>query len=110
MDEEVTPTIGYEEEKFSVEKIDFACYDMAGASKYRDLWERFYEKAKVSDWWEEAIIFVIDATDNIWFAVVKNELELLIKAKGIKGRDVPILFFANKMDRPNAFSHMDIAK
>lgn len=59
---------------------------------------------------KEAIIFVIDATDNIWFAVVKNELELLIKAKGIKGRDVPILFFANKMDRPNAFSHMDIAK
>ncbi len=53
---------------------------------------------------------MIDATDNIRFAVVKNELELLIKAKGIKGREVPILFFANKMDRPEAFSHIDIAK
>jgi len=49
-------------EKFSHTKIDFTCFDMSGQGKYRSLWEKYYAEA-------EAIIFVIDASDELRFGV-----------------------------------------
>lgn len=41
--------------------------------------------------------------------VVKDELELLLQHPDIEKRRVPILFFANKMDMPDALSSVKIA-
>jgi len=64
---------------------------MSGQSKYRSLWEQYYEES-------EAIIFVIDSADRLRIRVAKNELEELLRNPTINKRSLPILFYANKMD------------
>lgn len=41
--------------------------------------------------------------------VVKDELDILIKHPDIQNRRIPILFFANKIDCPDALSSVKIA-
>lgn len=41
--------------------------------------------------------------------VVKDELELLLTHADFRERHIPILFFANKMDMPEALSSVKIA-
>lgn len=41
--------------------------------------------------------------------VVKDELDILVQHPEIASRKVPILFFANKMDCPDALSAVKIA-
>ncbi len=55
---EIAATVGFKVETFSKSKIDFTVFDMSGQSKYRSLWEQYYEEA-------EAIIFVIDSADRL---------------------------------------------
>ena len=56
------------------------------------------------------MIFVVDSTDKLRIQVAKNELEILLDNAcnifklvlryklAIKKREIPVLFFANKMD------------
>ena len=76
---------------------------MSGQGKYRDMWQRFYDQAM-------AVIFVVDASDELRIAVAKNELEMLLDDKGLLERDVPILFFANKMDLATSLSVLDVSE
>ena len=48
---------------------------MSGQGRYRTLWEHYYAQS-------EAIIFVIDAADDLRFAVAQNELEMLLQHEG----------------------------
>lgn len=48
---------------------------MSGQSKYRTLWEHYYAQS-------EAIIFVVDAADDLRFAVAQNELQELLAHPG----------------------------
>ena len=57
LDEECSATVGMQEECFTKNKIKFTVYDMSGQSKYRDLWQQFYDQS-------EAILFVIDSADT----------------------------------------------
>ena len=75
---------------------------MSGQGKYRDLWESYYDQS-------EAIIFVIDAADRLRIKVAKNELEMLLQNQGLISREIPILFFANKMDLGTAMQPADVA-
>jgi ADP-ribosylation factor-like protein 6 len=87
---------------------------MSGQGKYRSLWEKYYSDA-------EAVIFVIDASDEMRFGVAKNELEMLLEHEGkssnpptmlpnlkslsaldIQKSQIPMLFFSNKSDLPHA--------
>ena len=49
-------------------------------------------------------MFVLDSADKIRFAVAKNELEMLLGHPDIKGKNIPVLFYANKMDLEGAAS------
>lgn len=80
----------------------FTAFDMSGQGKYRELWERYYKEC-------EGIIFVIDSSDKLRLAVVKDELELLIQHPDISSRSIPILFFANKKDLKDVMSTIKIA-
>ena len=75
--EDVTATVGFKEESFTKNKINFTAYDMSGQGKYRDLWQQYYEEA-------EAVIFVIDAADQLRIKVAKNELEMLLENKSLR--------------------------
>lgn len=94
---ETVPTVGYAVEEFTKNNIQFSAFDMSGQGKYRDLWNSYYNEA-------QGVIFVIDATDEIRFAVAKEELRIVLESQELKQRRVPILFFANKMDIHTAAS------
>src|SRR6056300_106798 len=72
---EIAATVGFKVETFSKSKINFTVFDMSGQGKYRSLWEKYYHEA-------EAVIFVVDAADELRFGVARNELELLLEHDG----------------------------
>lgn len=74
---------------------------MSGHGKYRDLWEHYYREC-------EGIIFVVDSSDTLRIAVVKDELDILLQHPDIVTRRIPILFFANKMDLRDSLSTFKI--
>jgi ADP-ribosylation factor-like protein 6 len=53
---------------------------------------------------------VVDAADKLRIKVARNELEILLDHPSIKKREVPILFFANKMDLAIAMNEQQVAK
>mmetsp|Transcript_10121 Transcript_10121/g.21335 ORF Transcript_10121/g.21335 Transcript_10121/m.21335 type:complete len:203 (-) Transcript_10121:334-942(-) len=98
---EVTPTVGFSVEEFAKDNIHFTIFDMSGQSRYRELWEHYYRDV-------QAIVYVLDSTDRIRMAVAKDELEMLLNHKDIQNRNIPVLFFANKMDLAGAMQPVDI--
>ena len=44
---EVTPTVGYAQDEFVRGPLNLTVFDMAGASRYRELWSQYYREAKV---------------------------------------------------------------
>ena len=109
------PTIGMVTDSFQHSNIKFTVYDMSGQSKYRNLWEVVLSANDVG-----AIVFVIDSTDQLRLVVAKDELDLILdqpmfsssSADGgnnnnSKRKDIPILFYANKMDLPGALGYED---
>ncbi|KAG7390243.1 hypothetical protein PHYPSEUDO_008381 [Phytophthora pseudosyringae] len=97
---EVVPTIGFQVEEFTKSNLNFTVFDMSGQSRYRSLWENYYSDV-------QAIIYVLDCTDTIRMCVAKDELEQLVQHKELSSKKVPILFFANKMDLPNALTPVE---
>ncbi|XP_063220256.1 ADP-ribosylation factor-like protein 6 isoform X2 [Bacillus rossius redtenbacheri] len=99
---DIVPTVGFNVEKFRNQNIGFTAFDMSGQGRYRDLWEHYYKGC-------HGIIFVVDSSDKLRLVVVREELELLLQHPDICYQSIPILFFANKMDLPEALSSVKIA-
>jgi ADP-ribosylation factor-like protein 6 len=57
---EVTPTVGYNIEKFEKANVNFTMFDMSGQNKYRDMWSDYCKNV-------DGIIFVIDSVDKLRF-------------------------------------------
>ena len=99
---ETVPTIGFSAESFRAGNVEFACFDMAGQEKYRSLWERYYCDV-------EAVIFVCDAADRIRLCIARDELDTMLAHPDIASKSqLPILFFANKMDLLDAMEPADV--
>lgn len=86
----------------SDQNVGFTAFDMSGQGRYRELWENYYKDC-------EGIIFVIDSSDKLRLAVVKDELDLLIQHPDIVAKCIPILFLANKKDLRDGMSSIKIA-
>ena len=97
----VVPTVGYSQESFDYDKLNFTAFDMSGQGKYRNLWESFYGEV-------DGVIFVVDSADRVRIAVAEDELTILLKE--IKDRPIPILFFANKQDLANSLSSSEVSE
>lgn len=95
---DIVPTVGFSVDEFHKNGLAFTVIDMSGQGRYRNLWEHYYKDVG-------GIIFTIDSTDKIRMCVAKDELESLLGHGAL--RDVPLLFFANKMDRPTAISPVE---
>lgn len=102
-DNDIQATVGFMVEKFQHGKVDFTMWDMSGSSKYRSLWEKYLREAN-------AIIFVIDSSDTSRLGVVESELEMLLEHEDLKENPLPLLFFANKADRPESRTASEISK
>jgi len=92
---ETVPTVGFSTEEFQKHGVNFCAFDMSGQSRYRNLWEHYYGDV-------EGIIVVVDATDKLRFAVVKDELETMLQDERVREKKIPVLFLSNKMDLPTA--------
>ncbi|KDO23717.1 hypothetical protein SPRG_10495 [Saprolegnia parasitica CBS 223.65] len=97
---EVVPTVGFQVEEFAKHNLSFTVFDMSGQSRYRSLWENYYQDV-------QAIIFVMDSTDTIRMCVVKDELEQILAHKDLAPKKIPILFFANKMDLAHSLTPVE---
>merc|ERR1712098_294564 len=100
-DEVVTtiPTIGFNVETITTDKITFTVWDIGGQDKIRPLWKHYYEDT-------EAIIFVVDSNDQDRLKLAKEELHTMLRDDQI--RDAIILVMANKQDLPNAMSAQEL--
>jgi len=94
---EATPTVGFLVDTFRYQNLSFTCFDMSGQSRFRSLWETYYDGV-------EAIVFVVDSSDKIRVCVAKDELEELLSHEAVAHNPIPILFFANKMDIDDALT------
>lgn len=76
--------------------MKFVATDMSGRDGYRSMWDTMYGQC-------DAIVFVVDSSDRMRFAVVKDELDMLLRHPDVASRsEIPILFVANKMTEPDA--------
>lgn len=98
---ETVPTVGFSTEEFQKHGINFCAFDMSGQSRYRNLWEHYYGDV-------EGIIVVVDASDKLRFAVVKDEMESMLQDERVKEKKIPLLFLCNKMDLPTASSPKEV--
>ena len=94
---EVLPTVAVTESEFVRHGIRFNAVDTSGQSRYRELWEKYYDQT-------EGIIFVVDSTDEIRLCVALDELRMLLDHPDIKRTQAPLLVFANKMDLDGAIT------
>ncbi len=99
---DIVPTVGFNVDEFQKNGLQFTVFDMSGQGRYRNLWEHYYKDVG-------GIIFVIDSTDRIRMCVAKDELECLLSYAAIS-KNVPLLFYANKMDRPTALTAVECAQ
>lgn len=88
---------------FTVNNVKFIVTDMSGRDGYRGMWESMYGQC-------DAIVFVVDSTDQMRFAVVKDELDMMFRHRDVSGRpDLPVLFVANKAAAADACGTSAIA-
>lgn len=100
---EIVPTVGFNVDRFRNKNLNFTAFDMSGQGRYRNLWEHYYKDA-------QGIIFVVDSSDALRMVVAKDELDMMLQHKDIKDRNIPILFFANKMDLREAMSSVKVSQ
>ncbi|KAL4227016.1 ADP-ribosylation factor-like protein 6 [Mactra antiquata] len=99
---DTVPTIGLNVEKMKAANIEITAFDMSGQGRYRPLWEQYYKEC-------QGIIFVVDSSDKLRVVVARDELERMMKHPDLERRNVPVLFFANKMDKRDAVSSVKVS-
>jgi len=98
----IVPTVGFNVEHFSCKGLSFTAFDMSGQSRYRTLWGNYYRTTN-------GIIFVIDSSDKTRILIAREEVQQLLSHPDISLRNIPILFFANKMDIRDALSDVGVS-
>ena len=86
---ETIPTMGFVYEKIEHKKFVLNVWDVAGQDTLRPLWKQYFDGTN-------AIIFVIDSSDQSRFDLVREELHGIIKNNTIE--DAVLVIAANKMD------------
>jgi len=99
---DIAPTVGFNTEHFQCKGLSFTAFDMSGQSRYRSLWSNYYRTTN-------GIIFVIDSSDKTRILIAREELQQLLIHPDIISRNIPILFFANKMDIRDALSDVGVS-
>ncbi|XP_050426619.1 ADP-ribosylation factor-like protein 6 [Adelges cooleyi] len=99
----VGPTVGFAVDKFTFNNVKFTVHDMSGRDGYRSMWECMYGRC-------DALLFVVDSTDQMRLAVAKDELDMTLRHADVADRpSVPILFLASKAAAPDACSTTAVA-
>ncbi|XP_008646069.1 ADP-ribosylation factor 1 isoform X1 [Zea mays] len=57
----------------------------------------------------QGVVFVVDSSDREWILRAKDLLNIILDEDQFRNRDLALLVFANKQDRPNVMSAAEIA-
>ena len=87
------PTIGFNVETVELNNIRFTVWDVGFGNRGLPLWRHYYEGS-------DAVIFVVDSTDNERMEEAKNILETILSDEKLE--NTPLLVLSNKMDLPEA--------
>ncbi|EGD76828.1 ADP-ribosylation factor 1 [Salpingoeca rosetta] len=93
------PTIGFNCEQLNVNRTTFVSFDVGGRSPIRPLWKVFAEGA-------QALVYVVDASDQYRLDEAKRELEYVL---GILPPKAGLLVLANKSDLPDAATKQEVS-
>lgn len=85
------PTIQPTCESLVLDGVTFTAYDLGGHERVRRLWRDYYIAA-------DAIVFLMDASNQERFDEAKHELNMVLDDEVIS--EVPLLILANKIDKP----------
>ncbi|MBN1331057.1 MAG: GTP-binding protein [Candidatus Heimdallarchaeota archaeon] len=93
------PTFGVNIEVYRYRTLEFVVWDLGGHAPIRKtLWKKFVTKASI-------IVFVVDAADQKRFSLAK---EVFYESLDNTELDAPILFLANKSDKEEAASSVEV--
>ena len=90
------PTIGFNVETIKYKNFSMTVWDVGGQDRIRSLWKHYYLNT-------DALIFVVDSSDNMRLSEAEQELYKImsdVSMKSIKG----LLVFANKQDVAGALA------
>ncbi|CAD6194167.1 unnamed protein product [Caenorhabditis auriculariae] len=89
------PTIGFNVENVSYQKISMTVWDVGGQERIRALWKYYFPNTT-------ALIFVVDSNDTERVEEAREELWNLLKDPELQ--NIVLLVFANKQDLPRAMT------
>ncbi|SBS84439.1 ADP-ribosylation factor-like protein, partial [Plasmodium ovale curtisi] len=95
------PTIGFNVETVNYKNFKLQVWDLGGQSSIRPYWRCYYKNTN-------AIIYVIDSSDNERLFSTKYEINMILKEPDLEG--VLLVIFANKQDVKNCLSISQISK
>ena len=87
----ILPTPGLRLVQAMIDETYWKIWDMSGHGRYRRMWPYYYSYA-------QGIIWVVDSTNKSNIAIVKDEVEIMLKNPDVRRRKQPILFFCTKSD------------
>ncbi len=88
-----TPTIGSNVEELTYNNVKFQAWDLGGQESTRSVWDVYYMNT-------DAVVYVIDSSDDEYLEESKSQFHKLIAHPTLK--NATILIFANKQDLPGA--------
>lgn len=104
---QTVPTLGVNQEVVRVDGVQMEVYEIGGSEKVRSIWRTYSKLA-------EAVVFVIDATDEGRMHIAKEEIRRLFygdkNVKSLIVPDIPLLVLLNKQDLPNCCKQVDVER
>jgi len=98
--DKIPPTIGLNIGRFQVNGVIAICWDVGGQLGLRQLWVNYFEEV-------DGVIFVMDSSDPARFPDAISALESVTGNSALAGK--PLLFLANKQDKPESIDIEEIA-
>uniref|UniRef100_A0A8R1HMW4 Uncharacterized protein n=2 Tax=Caenorhabditis japonica TaxID=281687 RepID=A0A8R1HMW4_CAEJA len=94
------PTIGFNVETVTFQKVTLTVWDVGGQKRIRALWKYYFPNTTT-------LVFVVDSSDRERIPEVKEELYSLLEEPELA--QAHLLVFANKQDMPNAITPNELS-
>uniref|UniRef100_UPI00358FA2ED ADP-ribosylation factor-like protein 8A n=1 Tax=Myxine glutinosa TaxID=7769 RepID=UPI00358FA2ED len=97
--EDMIPTVGFNMRKISKGNVTIKLWDIGGQPRFRTMWERYCRGVN-------AIVYMVDASDQEKIEASRNELHNLLDKPQLHG--IPVLVLGNKKDLAGALDERDL--
>lgn len=90
-------------EQFTSRALTFIAFDLSELEGFGSPWDDYYRDC-------HGIIFVVDSCDRYNIPQVRMQLQKMLQNPHLHGKEIPVLFLANKMDNSSAMSSLQISE